>query len=340
MLDELKLPEVRTYQDLIDIEPLFQNTGFWLPLLRQICDQEGIRFSNVHPGFPSSSAVFILDGRLVIKVFSPLFCESCQVESEILQILSYESEIPSPKFVAAGTIEGHHNWPYLVMERVSGKEIREVNQDIEPSNLLEIATEFGRILRQFHSLDISRLMNLPKWEISLKHFAMRRQAVMQRLGELRESPSLQRTLSLNVLDELEALFETGLDKFLCGSKVVAHCDLTEDHLFLVRHKGEWRISGLIDYQGARVGLKEFDWKDTWFCLWQTNVGAMKAFLDGYGSMLPLDDDFRRKCLFFGTMGSNPGSIIDRALSLLRDRPVRSLNDFLDLLWPPQLLEST
>lgn len=331
MLRDLKLPEVKTYKDLIAIEPVLQDVHFWMPFLRQVCGQEGISIEKIEPGFPSSSATFIVNNELVVKILPPVHRESCQVEVEILELLSQEKDIPSPELVATGSVAGHEEWPYVVMERVPGREIREIVADIETANLLEIAAEFGGIIRQLHSLDTTQVGRLPDWDKRFRRFPNTARTI---LAQLREDQEI--ALTSSVLDELEGFFQSSIEKYGNSPKVVTHCDLTEDHLFLVRSEGNWKISGLIDYQDAHLAPKEFDWGDTWFCLWESDMQVMRSFLDGYGLKYPLDADFQEKCLFFGSVFTNPRALLDRAVASTNGKPIESFAHLLDVLWPADL----
>jgi hygromycin-B 7''-O-kinase len=322
------LPEVKTYSDLIEIEPLLQDVDFWMPLLRRICDRESISFSTITAGFPSSSASFILDKRLVVKISAPINKETCQVETDLLALLSDEPEIPSPGLEASGTIPGYEDWPYVIMERIPGVEIREIMGEIEPDNLIEIASQFGAILKRLHSIDTSVVNSVPDWEAKKRSFS----SVMRNsLATMRNEGSLSDPL----LEELDAFYLKALDEYGDSEKVLTHCDLTEDHLFLASSGGRWKITGLIDYQNAHVGPKEFDWQDTWSCLWETRPQLMRSFLSGYGLGFPLDEEFARRCLFLGSVFTNPRGLLKNAGASART--TRSLDELLHLIWPSELM---
>ena len=60
------LPTVKAFKDW---SPIFTDVGVWEPVIREICVQEGLSFSQMQAGYPGTNAVFILDRKYVIKVY-------------------------------------------------------------------------------------------------------------------------------------------------------------------------------------------------------------------------------------------------------------------------------
>ena len=337
----MNLPNVTTWKEQLEVESLLQDAEFWEPAIRKICQQESIAFNQMEAGFESSSAVFILDDKHVVKIFTPYFHKTFPIETEILEALSCAPDIPSPGLEAVGLLEEQAEWPYLIMEFIPGQEIRKAAKHIERSNLLELAAQFGQIIHAFHHLDTKTSQQVEQIHGSLvdnlKSYRQSQQEALESILEMKKLPLDQRNLSVSVLDEMEQLYEHGLREYLAGPSVLAHCDLTEDHLILIEENGRWRISGLIDYANAHIGLREFDWPDSWFCLWDRDAQAMRAFLTSYDSSLEIDAEFRRKCMFFTMRHSSIKQGIHSTLAEAGFPKIHSLEEFLDLLWSPELI---
>lgn len=339
----MDLPHVKTLQDQRKVEPFLQDLAFWESAIEEICQQESIAFNQIKAGLESSSAVFILDNKYVVKIFTPYLHKTFPVETELLEALSLIPDIPSPALQAVGLLEGRTEWPYLIMECIPGQQILKVANQIEHSNLMEIATQVGQIVHAFHHMDTETILKIERIHGSLAAnlhpFRQSQQKALESIIEMKELPPEQRELPVLVLDEMEQLYQHGLSKYLDGPPVLAHNDLTEDHLILIEKNGKWHISGLIDYADACIGLREFDWHDLWFCLWARNAEAMRAFLDAYDSNLEIDTEFRRKCMFFATRHTPIQQRIHNALANADFPNIHSLEEFLDLQWSPQLINA-
>ena len=335
----MDLPTVDTWHDQLRIEPSLTDVERWRPAIRWVCERESITVGGIRPCFPSSSAAFILGGRLVLKILTPFFRDAYEVERRLLEVLAANPDIPAPELVAAGRLDDRPEWPYLVMEYIPGVEIRDARHRIKRANLLAIAEDFGRILHAFHHTPLDDVAGLPgvSWRACRGLFLRQQEETLGALAEKRSLEPNELPLPHSVLDELQDLYETGQREYLGESPVLVNRDLTEDHLILAETGGRWQITGLIDFADAIIGPRDFDWHDLWFHLWDRDAGAMKAFLGAYDPHLRIDREFRRRCMFFGIRGRDIQQRIQGTLADASFPGIAGLDDFLDLLWPQELL---
>ena len=62
-----------------------------------------------------------------------------------------------------------------------------------------------------------------------------------------------------------------IDHSKSASHVVVHGDLESDHILLTRMNGEWRVSSIIDFGDARVGVRDYEWMPLWIGLFDRNI---------------------------------------------------------------------
>jgi hygromycin-B 7''-O-kinase len=306
----------------------FTDVQVWRPVVERICRQARVsRAERVEAGYPGSCAVFVVDDRVVVKLFPPLFPHDFPREREAYRLL--DNRIAAlPRILAAGVYPDQIDWPYLIFELRPGEPIREKYEAINQENRLELARNLGQIIRQVHQtplLNVTRFDTHPDaWR---RFLADRRQAC---LGELPQKTSLPES----VLSEVGPFFES-IDllppRF---SPVLINADLTEDHLLLIHQAGAWRISALIDWADAEVGSPEYEWVAFWFGLCRQDAAMFREAMRVYDPALVLDHNFRRRMMAYTFIHRFGAGIITHVLSRSGNQPVHTLSELLERLWPP------
>ena len=97
----------------------------WDLAVRAICSKERIAPDRITPGFKASSATFLLDDSLVLKIYPPGEAETEPIEAVVLSHLEEVGSVPTPRIYSRGILEDRHPWPYLVMEQIRGMPVRE-----------------------------------------------------------------------------------------------------------------------------------------------------------------------------------------------------------------------
>ena len=77
----------------------------WRPVVDAICEREGIAYDAIEAPGSNTNAVFILDRRVVLKIYSP-FWEEYAFERRLLELLQHDAAIPVPAIRAAGELPG------------------------------------------------------------------------------------------------------------------------------------------------------------------------------------------------------------------------------------------
>ena len=306
---------------------------YYRPIVHAICERERISYSALSPGYESTAAVFLLDNRFALKVHRGDNCHA--VERAVLEELSAVEELPIPCVRAAGVIDRDGTWSYILMDQVLGSPLRDVWPHIDEHSRRAIAAELGCIICTLHHSLTEPLKDTLDsqgrgWqEVRQKLDADRRDLISRIQSAPPDRPALHFWYDLIQLLET-ARVPTSPDLLL------THQDLTEDHLYVLRRDGRWRVSGLIDFGDAALGPRQLDWPDLRFCMFDRDSHAMQSFWHSYHGSGDPDEDLP-VCLAL-TAGS---------LGFLQWLPVwfsrcemMSLHNTLDLqdrLWPRDLL---
>ncbi|MFQ5934276.1 MAG: phosphotransferase family protein, partial [Dehalococcoidia bacterium] len=242
------LPQVESWKEWGGI---FTDVAVWEPVVRDICSLEGLPFSPMEASFPGTNAVFILDRKYVVKVFTP-FWQDFDVELELHAVLSSYGKIPIPSIVSTGVFADRIDWPYLITEYINGTPMREVREHIGKENLLEMGKELGEIVRELHQINLATVKSVERTKESWSVFLQRRRA--QCISELRQKAILPR----KIVDELQVLLQKNIGQFEQCPLALVHGDLTEEHLLLEQREDKWVIIGLIDFGDARAGARKYE----------------------------------------------------------------------------------
>ena len=92
------LPPIESWSDWT---AAYNDVSLWRPIVDAICASEGIRYQSIEAPRSNTNAVFILDRRLVVKIYSPFWSEF-DIEPKLIEVLSAEGSVPVPEIVASG----------------------------------------------------------------------------------------------------------------------------------------------------------------------------------------------------------------------------------------------
>ena len=317
------LPPIATWEQWA---ALFDDVRVWRPVVDAICEREGIVYHRIEAPPSNTNAVFILDRRVVLKIYSP-FWEECAFERRLMELLQHDTAVPVPAIRAAGEFRDRRDWSYLAMEFCAGRPIDELRAEMSKAALLEVAAQTGRVIRRLHAIDPDPLAAIDKGERWDTLVDRRRREVLPELldGGL---------IVPGIAPELEALLDEAVAAARTAAQVVIHGDLNSEHLLIEERNGRWNVSALIDFGDARIGVPCYEWMPLWLGLCNRDVAVMHAFLEAYDPRLLADDALGRRVAAwtllhdFGTDAI--AELFDKSGAT---RPARSLEALHALVWP-------
>lgn len=255
--------------DQPDFEQLLQQPDRALQLARQICARHHLAGACTRMPDGSQLVFATTEGRIV-KIFAPEDRRFQQTEACFLAQLHHQLPLATPRLDAAGEWA---QYPYLVMEQLPGRPLNRIWESLTEVEQLQLVDQLGEMVRALHALPKHRFAAAPfKWQPFIDH---QQQALLE---------NHRRTgLAPRWLSQLAAYVEaTSLDLHDPAALVPLHTELMLEHLFVQRVSGRWILSGLIDFEPAMVGHREYEFCAVGLFITQGNPALFRRFLSAYG----------------------------------------------------------
>ena len=317
------LPPIDSWSDWTRV---YNDVSLWRPVVDAICASEGIRYHHIERPRSNTNAVFILDRRLVVKIYSPFWSEH-DIEPKLIEVLSADGVVPVPRIVASGQYEDRAAWQYLVIEHCPGQTLESLRPELTREETTIIAAQVGAVTRALHETDVDRLEGADAGESWDALVARRRREVLPEL--------LDRGLvTPDVAETLAAILDEVISDSRSKPRAVVHGDLESDHVLLSRADGQWRVTAIIDFGDARVGVRDYEWMPLWLGLFDRNTDEMRAFIKSYDPTLLSDKILTRRIIGWTLLHDFGTDAIAELLQKTNTpTPIRTFDDLSNTLWP-------
>lgn len=256
---------------------LMGDVNLFAPLVKKACASFGYEPTEIRAGFPGTHAVFCVDECYVVKIYAPLQLPDEAAERACYRAIAAHAVPLTPALYAQGVLrEEGHTWPYIVIEYLPGKAVRDVWGAMPDAARGEIARELADWAVKYHALPDPFAADSPLskdgWERE------RGRMLKKNLARLRDEFSARESL----VEELSRFAKARLAARARDTMLI-HSDLTEDHLLI---EGQRRF--VIDFADSRMAYECLEWVPLWFGLLARDSAAFGAFLDGCGHALTED----------------------------------------------------
>ncbi|MCE2458405.1 MAG: aminoglycoside phosphotransferase family protein [Dehalococcoidia bacterium] len=306
----------RTYNDI----------SLWRPVVAALCASEGIRFQRIERPRSNTNAVFILDCRLVVKIYSPFWSEY-DIEPKLIEVLTAEGTVPVPKIIASGRYQDRATWPYLVIEHRTGATLESLRPELSHEELMFIATQVGALTKALHETEIDKLEGSDAGETWDELVDRRRREVLPELVDRGLTTS-------DVTKTLAGILDDVIDDSGSRPRVIVHGDLESDHVLLSRTDGQWRVSAIIDFGDAWVGARDYEWMPLWLGLFDRNIDEMRAFLKSYDPTLLADQALPRRIIAWTLLHDFGTDAISELLQRINTpTPIKTFDELSNIVWP-------
>jgi hygromycin-B 7''-O-kinase len=253
------------------------------PGLEQLCRLLGVNAAGLSR-FPAGSRPVYAAGDLVLKLFPPVSLAKCLVEASALAAVEGRLPTPTPRVYAAGE---HDGWGYVLMSRQAGMPLSAAWKQIATRERDHLGRGIGETIAALHR--VSPLPAETQWPGGWPAFVARQRA---------RCVARQRRLGLSPawLDQLPGFLEDVALR--AGPPVLLHTEFRRDHLLVAQsHGGAWRLSGLIDFNHALQGAREYEFAAVGIYLARGHSRLLRRVLAGYGyAGGQLDRDLRQRLL--------------------------------------------
>ena len=257
----------------------------WRRAAAEVCARHNLSHSSLRRAPQGENIVFFVDGRFVIKIYTPLRGGYAR-EKAALEFAGGKLGIETPAVLHAGELEG---WPYLVMTQLAGVPMREVWPGIEPGGRIEIISRLGVALKNLHA----HAAPLPQHPLGNDwHGFIGRQAqtCVERQRARGANPEWLDSLPAYVGERLGMLPATFRPALL-------HGDVHPLNVLLARAGGRWKVAGLFDFADSLVGHHEYEFVAPGVLMVQGDRELQRELLLAYGyEESRLDSDLRARLM--------------------------------------------
>lgn len=229
-----------------------------------------------------SYPVFHVGSEYIVKLFAPLHHDDFRSESTLLRLIGGNRNALAPELVRIREIDG---WQAVLMTRLPGRSLKEIWPTIDTNQKEALCESLGEVSRKLHELDPLPLKALcSKWDGFLVEQLHECEARQRKRG-------LSEGLARQIPDFLASL------SFNNAPYLVLHTEIMLDHVFAENES--LQITGLIDFEPAMVGLREYEFASVGLFITQGNVRLLRAFMSGYGHQI--DSELHRRLMGFALL---------------------------------------
>ncbi|MEQ1757730.1 MAG: aminoglycoside 3'-phosphotransferase/choline kinase family protein [Vicinamibacterales bacterium] len=238
---------------------------------RKVADDIRARHSlgdDVHAFTTGSVPVFGAGTNSVIKLFPADEAHHFDAEVAALRCLHGRPSVPTPRLIDAGEYGG---WLYVAMTRLTGRSLDDAWNDLDADTRRTLMHAVGVAIRELHAVvPAPREPFALDWGKFISEQALSCRARHQEKG--------LRSPWLEAIDDFVARWMP-LDD---GTRVLLHTEIMREHILVDETEGQWRLSGLIDFEPAVLGAPEYEFAAVGIYLTGAEPGLMSEVLRGYG----------------------------------------------------------
>jgi hygromycin-B 7''-O-kinase len=258
----------------------------WLPAVRAICAQHGLSVRSIQHLPQATNVVFGVDD-VILKLYPPHWARLASVERAVAERLRGRLPVETPAVHAAGTLE---NWSYLVLGRLGGRSLHDVWQGMDDLEQRHIAAQLGEVLAELH-----RVPTVGLAELEADWPALVDERVRGCVERHREQGAAKAWL-----DQMPAFLASAAPLYPRDFRpVIVSGDVHDYHLLVSEHYGRWQLTGLVDFDDARLGFEEYDLAAPGLFIMAGRPALLSTFLQAYGyAPSVLDQQLSRRLLAY------------------------------------------
>jgi hygromycin-B 7''-O-kinase len=215
------------------------------PAVEQLCRLLGIGTDDL-TRYQAGSRPVYATGDLVLKLFPPVAAwPDYRIEPQVLAAVADQLPTATPRVHAAGA---HDGWGYVLMSRLPGVPLDAIWNQVSAQDRDRLAGQLGETIAALHQLPPPAINDWQPagWPAFVAH-------------QREHCASEQRALGLPALwaDQIPAFLDAVT--LPSGPPVLLHTEVMRQHLLASeRPAGKWQLSGLIDFEPAMRGEREYD----------------------------------------------------------------------------------
>ena len=266
-----------------------QDEAVLRPGIERLCQRLGVDPARL-TRYAAGSAPVYAAGALVLKLFPPVATwPPWQVEAEVLAAVHGRLPTPTPRVHAAGQ---HDGWGYVLMSRLPGVPLDTAWDQLPAAARDRLAGQLGETIAALHQLPPPAIRDW--WPADWLAFVAQQRA---------QAVSKQRDLGLPAAwaDQIPGFLDAVA--LPSGTPVLLHTEIMREHLLAAEGpSGTWRLSGLIDFDPAMRGEREYEFVSVGVFVAEGDAGFLTRTLTAYGYHHDqLGPGLRRRLLAWGLL---------------------------------------
>lgn len=280
------LPPVATEDDFVAIS---QDEPVLRPGVNRLCRDLGVDAEALTRYTAGSRPVYAA-GELVLKLFPPVTAwPRWQTEPEVLAAVQGKLPTPTPAVHGAGE---HDGWGYVLMSRLPGVPLDTVWDQVPAAGRDRLADQLGETISALHQLPPPAIEKW--WPADWPGFVAERRA--RCAGEQRDLG-----LAASWADQIPGFLDAVA--FSTDTLVLLHTEIMREHLLVTEDAGgSWRLSGLIDFEPAMRGAREYEFAGVGVLVAEGDARFLTRTLTAYGYHRDqLGPSLRRRLLGWGIL---------------------------------------
>jgi hygromycin-B 7''-O-kinase len=246
-----------------------RDEGALRPGIERLCRLLGVNTDDL-TRFPAGSRPVYTASGMVLKLFPPVpTWPDYRIEVQVLAAVAGQLPTPVPQVHAAGE---HDGWGYVLMRRLPGVPLDTAWDRVSTQDRGRLAAQLGETIAALHQMPPPAIKDW--WPADWPSFVSG-----QRARCVRE----QRDLGLPPVwtDQIPAfLAAVALPS---GPPVLLHTEVMREHLLVSEGPaGAWRLSGLIDFEPAMRGEREYEFASVGVFVAEGDARFLTRTLASYG----------------------------------------------------------
>jgi hygromycin-B 7''-O-kinase len=286
MADNLLLPVVQTQEQF---EAVRRDEARLRAGVTAICRHLGLCGLHIARFADGSMPVYAVGEQHVLKLYPSVYRREGDVERQVLRVVEGRLPIPTPAVRQAGEFEG---WAYVLMDRLHGQSLAVVWPRLGARERARLAVALGETLAALHAIasPVIDALGPPDWD---------RFIVEQRASCV----SRQRASGLDAtwLAQIPAFLDS-VALETSPRLVLLHTEVMREHLLVTPDAGGWSLSGLLDFEPAMRGAREYEFAAVGLFVSRGDGSFLRRLLTAYGyTPGQLDDALPRRLLAYALL---------------------------------------
>lgn len=299
----------------VDFELDFESPK-WLETALAICDEASVPVSGIQRSPSSDHVVFMIDDRLVLKIFRP--SRNCfEREIKALEFARQRLPFQTPEGVKTGNFQG---FDFVIMTQIPGVPLtRPEFLTLPSSEQNALLDELAIGLNELHSLDPAPFDD--DWS----------EFVTDRAGSFIQR-QIEHGVNKTVIDSLPKFIGDNLQLVPLRPTRFLHGDVHFGNLRFLRHNGTLKIGGLFDLADSRRGWHEYELLAVGVLMLQGERKLQRRFFSAYGySEVEMNEEMRKRLMML-TMLYETSDLRRYALRLRPEAVNYSLEQLESSIW--------